>query len=463
MIAGTRVRLAHALGSAAWRFGPVAARRKAAPVALREVFDDLGGTFTKFGQLIGSAPSIFGEEVSAVFRGCLDAGPPVPFRAVRVAVETELGRPLEQAYASFEEAPLAAASIAVVHRAVLHDGTPVAVKVLRPGIEHMVATDLDVMRPLFGWIGRNVAVGVAGTLPGLIDGLREQIVEELDLRREAASIQWFAGLLGDMDLPLVQVPDVYPELSGRTVLTMELLDGVPIDDATSLAEQGVDVRPAIEQVLKAWFATALCTGVFHGDIHAGNLLVDRHGRIAVLDWGIMGRMDDRTHRWFVRMIEGALGDETAWEEVAEHFEAVYGSDLIENLGMTREQGVAFVRSMIEPLFQLPFGQVDLRTMLLNGPGEGSAAAGADRTLRARFQHWQSERRFQRTMAESGGAGSSFDRGTFLLSKQLVFLDRYGKLYLPDTPLLWDRQVFETLLANARTGNVPMPSTLTGTA
>ena len=440
-----RLRLAHALGSAAWRFGPVAARRKSAPVALREVFDDLGGTFTKFGQLIGSAPSLFGEEVAAVFRGCLDAGPPVPFRSVRVVVETELGRPLEQAFATFEETPLAAASIAVVHRAVLHDGTPVAVKILRPGIEHMVATDLAVLRPLFGWIGRNVAVGVAGTLPGLIDGLQEQIVEELDLRREATSIEWFAGLLAEMDLPLVRVPAVHRELSGRQVLTMELLDGVAIDDVATLEAQGVDVRPGVEQVLKAFFATALCTGTFHGDVHAGNLLVDREGRIGVLDWGIVGRMDERTHRWFRRMIEGALGDETAWEEVAEHFEAVYGSDLLDNLGMTREQGVAFVRSMIEPLFQLPFGQVDLRTMLLNAPVEESEA-GRARTLWDRVQHWQAERRFQRTMAESGGIGSTFDRGTFLLSKQLVFLDRYGKLYLPDTPLLWDRAVFEGLLA-----------------
>ncbi len=111
--------------------------------------------------------------------------------------------------------------------------------------------------------------------------------------------------------------------------------------------------------------------------------------------------------------------------------------------MTREQGIAFVRSMIEPLFQLPFGQVDLRTMLINGPQ--TPRPGERATIRQRLHHWRVERRFQRTIAESGGAGSSFDRGTFLLSKQLVYLDRYGKLYLPDTPLLWDPTVFRALL------------------
>ena len=439
-----RRRVAAALGSAARRFPPIAARRSRTPLALRHVFDDLGGTFPKFGQLLGSAPSLFSDDVAAVFRGCLDAGPAVPFGEVRAAVEGELGRPLEELFATFEERPLAAASIAVVHRAVLPDGTPVAVKVLRPGIEHAVAVDLAVMGPLFRWIGRQVAVGVAGVLPGLVEGLREQLVEELDLREEAASIRWFRGLLAEMDLPLVQVPAVFDELSGRRVLVTELVDGVPIDDEASIRAAGVDIRPAIEQVLKAWFAVALCTGVFHGDIHAGNLLVDRAGRIAIIDWGIVGRMDDGTHRWFRRIVEGALGDEAAWADVADHFETVYGSDLIANLGVSREQGIAFIRSIIEPLFVLPFGQVDLRATLLSNPTP-SAPDGA-RTVRARLHHWRVERRFQRTMSSSQGAGTAFDRGTFLLSKQLVYLDRYGKLYLPDTPLLWDPEVFRQLLA-----------------
>src|SRR3954466_15763777 len=119
----------------------VAARRRgkldeaAIAEVIRRTFEDLGGTFLKFGQLIASSPSIFGDEIAHEFRGCLDSGPPVPFPMVQRAVELDLARPLDQVYADFDRQPMAAASLAVVHRATLLDGRAVAVKVLRPGID----------------------------------------------------------------------------------------------------------------------------------------------------------------------------------------------------------------------------------------------------------------------------------------------------------------------------------------
>ena len=133
--------------------------------AVRAMFDELGGTFSKFGQLVGSSPSLFGDEVAHAFRSMLDSAEPVPYAQVASAIVAEFDRPMRELFAEFDREPIAAASLASVHRAVLADGSVVAVKVLRPGIEESMAVDLAVMHPLFDFLGHQVAVGVFGELP----------------------------------------------------------------------------------------------------------------------------------------------------------------------------------------------------------------------------------------------------------------------------------------------------------
>ena len=409
------------------------------PRGLRRTFDHLGATFLKFGQLLGSSPGLFGDVVAAEFRGTLDAGPAVPFAAVKRAVERELGRPLDRLFAAFEETPMAAASLAVVHRATLLDGQQVAVKVLRPAVERRVATDLAVMRPLIGFLGRQLPVGLLEVLPGAVDGLAEQVSEELDLRNEARSMAWFAERLVPLGLPDLKIPDVVPGLSGRRVLTMELLDGVPVDDLGGIERLGADARHLLQQLVLGWFATALCTGAFHGDCHAGNLLILRDGRIGILDWGIVGRVDPHTHRFLRRSIEGALGDQTAWADVHGYFKDTYGEAVLEALGMTDERGADIARTMIETFYNQPFGTVDLS--LLMGPPPDSPSAQLPMWKQVRRQ-----RRLRRELEASGALGSPFDRATFLMGKQLVYFERYGKMFLPDVPLLWNKEAFAALLA-----------------
>ena len=412
--------------------------------AIRATFDDLGGTFAKFAQLIASSPSIFGDAVSAEFRGALDAAPPVPFVAVRSAIEADLGQPMGELFASFDPEPFAAASLAVVHRATLADGTPVAVKVLRPGIERRIAVDLAVLSPLCRFLARQVAVGIAGTLSGLVEGLRNQVAEELDLGNERRAIEWFQAVLDEVEPSLVRVPAVIADRCGRSTLTMELLEGVPIDDVAGIAALGVDPGPLVRDCLRTWFATTLATGSFHGDIHAGNVLVQPGGTIALLDWGIVGRLDAETASFFRRLIEGALGDESAWVDVAAHLKLSYGDGMVEMLGLDDAGFVEFVRSQVEPLLRLPFGQVDLRTMLV-GDGAADGKRAGTRTRREAFTNWREERRRQQALMSLEGYGGGFDQATFLLSKQLVYFDRYGKLFLPDTPLLDDPAAFRALL------------------
>lgn len=453
-------RAAQVAASAVRHFGIVAWRRRREQVAdqaalahaLRLTFEDLGATWMKFGQLVGSAPGVFGDDMSAEFRSCLDTGPALPLEVTRAVVELELGRPLEDAFAEFDPVPIAAASIAVVHRARTHDGREVAVKVQRPDVAEVAAADLDLMRPLLEFLSRSVGMSFAGTMLDAVSGLREQIAEELDLRNELRAMAHYCRLLEQVDLPYIVVPEPVPDLSGRTVLTMEYLDGVAIDDLAAIEGLGHDPRPRLEQLLDAWFITALRNGVFHGDVHAGNLLVLRDGRLGVLDWGIVGRLDESTHRFFRRMIEAVLGDPDAWDDIADHIVAVYGEQAQSALGLDPGGFRDFVRSQLEPLLSLPFGEVSL-AMIVQDPSvaaraqqaagaNGSSTAGAREVL----SRWRQTRQRRKASVARGAIGSSFDRGMFLLGKQLLYFERYGRMFLADRPIVADRDFFARILA-----------------
>ena len=420
--------------------------------ALRRTFEDLGGTFMKFGQLVASAPGLFGEELADEFRACLDTGPAVAYEMVRASVERDLGMPLEEAFARFDPEPVGRASIAVVHKAVLHDGREVAVLVLRPGSESVVATDLDLLQPMLDVVARQTGDQTAGSLLAMVDGFREQIGEELDLRNEARAMTHFRRLLAEVDLPVIAVPEVHHELSGPNVLTMEFLRGVPIDDLAAAADYGVDPAPLIEQVVRGFLLMTVRWGAFHGDVHAGNLLLLPDGRVGVLDWGIVGRLDHDTHRFVVRLFEAVLGDETAWDDVAAHLVRTYGPAMRDALGLDDEQLVVFIRGVIEPVLLRPFGEVSLADIVMAPQAQLAKARGAkthSRRLRDVVGRLRAQRRLRRAAEAGGGVASDFDRGTFLLGKQLMYFERYGKMFLADRPLLSDPAFLESLLAGVR--------------
>jgi aarF domain-containing kinase len=438
------------------QFAPLAVRsaltRRMAPDAwarpLRRTFEDLGATFMKFGQLIGSAPGVFGETVAAEFRSCLDTGAPVSFDEVRRAVERDLGMPLDEAFWSFSETPIGRASISVVHKATTRDGRRVAVKVLRPGIEHRVATDLDLFQPLLELVAKQTGEYAAGQLLAMFQGFRVQVGEELDLRNEARAMDHYRQLLDEVDLPRVTVPEVLHDLSGPRVLTMEFLDGVPVDDLTRVARYGYDPAPVVQEVIKGFLLTAIRWGTFHGDVHAGNLLLLPDGRIGVIDWGIVGRLDPATHQFFRRLIEAALGDEAAWPDIARHAQRMYGPVLEDHLGMDHAQVEAFMRMALEPVLTRPFGEVSLAD-LLNAPQkqvvEAKGLEAEELTLRAIYTRFREQRRV-RAMAEAHGVyDSEFDRGVFLLTKQLMYFERYGRIFLRDVGLFEDEAFFRAAL------------------
>ena len=365
-------------------------RRGALPIdayshPLRRTFEDLGGTFMKFGQLVASSPGVFSEAVSNEFRACLDTGPEVEFHHIRSRIEADLGMSVEEAYAEIDPDPVGRASIAVVHRAKLHDGRVVGVKILRPQIHRIVSTDLDMLQPLLELIAGQTGDETAGWLLQMLDGFREQIGEELDLRNEARAMMHFRTLIKEADLPAIVVPEVVPELSSRNVLTMEFLEGEPIDDLAAAARFGVDPAPLVAQVVRGFFLMTVRWGVFHGDVHAGNLLLLPDGRIGVLDWGIVGRLDADTHRFFVRIIQGALGNEDAWDDVAAHLVKTYGPAIRDGLGLDDEHLSDFVRDLVSPVLTRPFGEVSLSS-ILTAPQAQMARARAASSGRVDPEH-----------------------------------------------------------------------------
>jgi predicted unusual protein kinase regulating ubiquinone biosynthesis (AarF/ABC1/UbiB family) len=416
---------------------------------LRKSFEDLGGTFMKFGQIIASSPGMFGDDVADEFRACLDTGPIVPFADVRRRVEEDLGRALGDAFADFEHEPIGRASIAVVHRARLHDGRLVAVKVLRPGIEHVVASDLDLMQPLMEILVRQTGEQLAGSTLQMLDGFREQIGEEMDLRNEARALVHFRRLQSEFALTKMAVPEPYPELSGRNVLTMEFFDGVPIDDLAQVATLGVDPVPLVQEVMRAFFLTTVRWGAFHGDVHAGNMMLLRDGRIGVIDWGIVGRLDPSTHRFFISLLSAGMGDEAAWADVTAHITRAYGPAIGMAVGMTDAELTVFVRSLLEPALTRPFGEVSLAALMQTIQLQVAKAQGIEahaRTIGAIVHRLRAQRRIRQVADQSGGLMSAFDRGTFLLTKQLMYFERYGRLFISEIPLLNDRAFLEQLLA-----------------
>ncbi len=423
---------------------------------LRRSFEDLGGTFMKFGQIIASSPGMFGDDVADEFRAFLDTGPPVAYPDVRQRVEEDLGRPLGDVFTDFEHEPIGRASIAVVHRARLHDGRTVAVKVLRPDIEYVVASDLDLMQPLLEILVRQTGDQLAGSTLQLLDGFREQIGEEMDLRNEARALTHFRRLQNEFDLTKMAVPEPYPEHSGRNVLTMEFFDGVPIDDLAQVADLGVDPLPLVQEVMRAFFLTTVRWGAFHGDIHAGNMLLLRDGRIGVIDWGIVGRLDPATHRFFISLLSAAMGDEAAWDDVTRHITQAYGPAIGVAVGMSDTELTGFIRSIMEPALTRPFGEVSLASVMQTIQLQVAKAQGIEahtRSFRAIVHRLQAQRRIRRMADESGGLMSEFDRGTFLLTKQLMYFERYGRLFISDLPILNDRAFIEQLLAGVDRADV----------
>ena len=289
------------------------------PPVLRAI-TALGPAYIKFGQLLSPRPDVVGPELANELRVLQDKLPPFPMAEARATIAAELGRSVEEVFAELEP-PVAAASLAQVHRARLREtGQIVAVKVLRPGIERAFMRDVDAfyfaasMVELLAPFARRLRPkAVIQHFEGVVQG-------ELDLRMEAAAADEFRAN-ADHD-PGFRVPAVVWSASGRRVLTSEWVSGTPMGDVPALAARQIDLVRLSERVIQTFLTHALRDGFFHADMHQGNLKVGPDGAIVALDFGIMGRIDAYTRRVYAEILIGFLHRDYA--RVAEvHFEAGY--------------------------------------------------------------------------------------------------------------------------------------------
>ena len=269
---------------------------------LRRAFEHLGPTYIKLGQILSSGEGLFPEELVAEFRLCRDQVPAESFSVVRTIVEEDLGGTLEELFATFDTVPLAAASIAQVHVARLRSGEPVVVKVQRPQVARLVRTDLAVMSWLAPLLVGRIPVAALANPPALVELFGETIVEELDFRLEAQNMLDVARVLAQTGQRALVIPRPHPRLVTRRVLVMERLEGFAWGDVESMHAAGVDTAAVLHAAMIAFLEGALLYGVFHGDLHGGNLFVRPDGRVALLDFGITGRLDDGQRLALLRLI-----------------------------------------------------------------------------------------------------------------------------------------------------------------
>ena len=276
---------------------------------LREAAETLGPTYIKLGQIISSGEGIFPSELVAEFIKCRDQVPAEGFHVVREVVEHDLGAPLEAVFASFDRAPIAAASIAQVHGATLRDGTRVVVKVQRPSVDELVHDDLRVMAWLAPMLVGRIPITALANPPALVEVFAHTISEELDFRVEADNMLDVARVFAELGQDQFVIPRPHPELVTRRVLVMERIDGFNFDDLDSYEHHGVDTHAVVRAGMIGFMEGALIHGVFHGDLHGGNLYVLPDGRTALLDFGITGRMSEPRRLAFVRLlISGMMND-----------------------------------------------------------------------------------------------------------------------------------------------------------
>jgi ubiquinone biosynthesis protein len=269
---------------------------------LRVAAEHLGPTYIKLAQIISSGEGLFPEELVRECQQCRDRVPAEEWSVIRQVIEEDLGRPLDDVFAWIDHTPIASASIAQVHAATLRTGEGVVVKVQRPSVSRLVHADIAVMAWLAPFLVGRIPIAALANPPALVELFAETISEELDFRLEGQNMLDVARVFAELGQRGYVVPRPHPTLVTARVLVMERLEGFAFYDVAGMQDAGVDTEAVVRTGMIGFMEGAMLYGLFHGDLHGGNLFVMPDGRVALLDFGITGRLDELKRLAFLRLL-----------------------------------------------------------------------------------------------------------------------------------------------------------------
>ena len=370
----------------------------------------LGPTFVKLGQMIASSPSVFPAPLADACLRCLDDVPPVPASAARRIVAEDLGADIDDVFKEFDDTPLSAASIAQVHACVLRDGREAVLKIQRPAITERMNRDLRIVYRIARLIDKTKRGKLINPV-AVVEDLHQVTNEELNFALEAyRQSQFRTNISAFGDNEGITAPEVYWEVCGPRVIAMERMHGVPLDEFDELRRRGIDGELILRRGVKVWMEAALIHGPFHGDVHAGNLWLLEDGRASYLDFGIMGDLPP-AHRDAVKdvqyttMIDGDYSRVVrAWQRIG-----ILGDDI-----GSVDDVAARIKMVVEPMLDLKLGDVSLSAMMKQ----------------------------QLELAQEYGAQAQ--RELVLVTKQLMYFERYAKGLAPDYNMARDLYLMKNI-------------------
>ncbi len=323
---------------------------------LRLALEALGPIFVKFGQLLSTRRDLIPTDIADELAKLQDQVPPFPSAQAVDLLEAAYGKPLSEVFTSFDEIPIASASVAQVHFAILPNGHEVAVKILRPGIKHTIEHDISLLQICAGLIERWWSDGKRLKPKLVVAEFEKYLHDELDLMREAANASQLRRNFSDAKLLLV--PEVHWDWCSEQVMVMERMHGIPISQIGALREAGIDLSKLASDGVEIFYTQVFRDGFFHADMHPGNILVARDGRYVALDFGIMGTLTDNDKNYLAHNFIAFFNRD--YKRVAElHIESGWAP------ADTRvDEFEAAIRSVCEPIFDKPLRDVSFGKVLL---------------------------------------------------------------------------------------------------
>lgn len=378
---------------------------------LRETFEQLGATYIKLGQFIASSPSLFPREYVEEFQRCLDQTPAMPFAYIEQTLKEEFGdKPLEQIFKHIDPTPLASASIAQVHAATLVTGEDVVIKVQKPGVQTILYTDLNVVYGAAKLLEKVVPKIKFASLADIVDEIRSRMVKEIDFVAEAQNIADFQQFLTFSQNTKAVAPKVYPQASTKRVLTMERLYGVPLTDLEVVKQHTNDPAQVLITAMNTWFASLMLCASFHADLHAGNLLLLKDGRIGFIDFGIVGQLKPEVWGACIAFMDAL--QHTNYKEMAKHMVLMgMTHSKVDETVLAQDMERLFSGVMLADPQKVMSGDIaDLNTLMMDMVGIGE-------------RH-----------------GIHFPRDFALLMKQMLYFDRFMRVLTPYMDVFGDARL-----------------------